>query len=403
MRKIWLALLAAAAPAAAHAVAPGGTCVTCHLGLEGELQAPAKAFAEDVHAAPGLGCVACHGGDATASDPEEAMSRAKGFRGVPRRRDVPELCGGCHADPLRIKRYAPNLPTDQLPRYRTSVHWKRIVAGDERAAVCVSCHHAHGILSAKDPRSPVYPTHVVDTCASCHANANGEGPVEGYKRSVHHRALTVGQDLSAPTCTGCHGSHGAAPPGAESVSMVCGTCHPRNMELFRQSPHEAAFAAAGLGACKACHGNHAIVAPTDAWISLGEGGICGKCHTETDAGGMIAIELGGALREARRRVDEASELVGRAEQAGMLMDEARVELEGARQEIIQARTQVHAAGAVPVQERTGAAMAASDKASAAARFAFAEIRYRRTGLVVALALILVAILALLLRIRRIEQ
>jgi hypothetical protein len=404
MRAIWLAILVAAPIlAAARAEASGGTCVSCHLELEGELQEPAKAFAEDVHAAPSLGCVACHGGDPTASDPAQAMSRAKGFRGVPRRRDIPELCGSCHADPVRIKRYAPNLPTDQLPRYRTSVHWKRLVAGDAHAPVCVSCHKAHGILSAKDARSPVYPTHVVDTCASCHGRPKAEGPVEEYKRSVHYRALTVGQDLAAPTCTGCHGSHGAAPPGIESVSMVCGTCHPQNMELFHRSPHDAAFAAAGLGACKACHGNHAVLPPTDAWVSLGEGGVCGRCHTASDAGGSTAVQLGDALRDAKRRFDAASELVSRAEQAGMLMDEARVEIEGARQEIIHARTQVHLAAAVPVQERTGAAVAASEKASAAARAAFADIRYRRTGLIVALAVILLAIVALLLHIRRTER
>jgi hypothetical protein len=404
MRTIWLALLVAAPlQVTARPEASGGTCVSCHLELEGALQEPAKAFAEDVHAVNGLGCIACHGGDATASDPAQAMSRAKGFRGVPRRRDVPELCGSCHADPVRIKRYAPNLPTDQLSRYRTSVHWKHVVAGDVRAAVCISCHKAHGILSAKDSRSPVYPTHVVDTCASCHRGPNGEGPVEEYKRSVHYRALTVGQDLAAPTCTSCHGSHGAAPPGVDSVSMVCGTCHPRNMELFHQSPHEAVFAAAGFGACKACHGNHAILPPTDAWISLAEGGVCGRCHTTSDAGGSTATQLGDALQDASRRFDAASELVGRAEQAGMLMDEARVELEGARQEIIHARTQVHLAAAAPVQERTRAAVAASEKASGAARAAFAEIHYRRTGLIVALAVILLAILTLLLHIRRIEQ
>ncbi len=404
MRTALLAFLGAAAGSAvARGEPPGGTCLSCHLQLEGELGAPATAFAEDVHAAPGLGCVACHGGDATASDPDQAMSRAKGFRGAPSFRDIPDLCGSCHADPVRIKRYAPNLPTDQLPRYRTSVHWKRFAAGDTRVAVCTSCHKAHGILRAKDARSPVYPTRVVATCASCHARRQGEGPVEEYRRSVHYAALSVGQDLSAPTCTGCHGSHGASPPGVESVSMVCGSCHPRNMELFRESPHHDVFATAGLGACKACHGNHAVARPSDAWVSVGQGGVCGRCHTGTDAGGTMAIEIEGLLREAQRRAELANELVGLAEQAGMLMDEARVELEGARQEIIQARTLVHTVAALPVRQRTGAAIAASDKAAQAARAAFAEIRHRRTGLLVALAVILLAIVALVLRIRQVEQ
>jgi hypothetical protein len=56
-----------------------------------------------------------------------------------------------------------------------------------------------------------------------------------------------------------------------------------------------------------------------------------------------------------------------------------------------------------VQERTAAALAASEKASSSARAAFAEIRYRRSGLIIALAVILLAIFALVLRIRRIER
>src|SRR2546426_5596335 len=31
----------------------------------------------------------------------------------------------------------------------------------------------------------------------------------GYSKSVHHDAMVVRGDLSAPTCTTCHGKHGA--------------------------------------------------------------------------------------------------------------------------------------------------------------------------------------------------
>jgi hypothetical protein len=56
-----------------------------------------------------------------------------------------------------------------------------------------------------------------------------------------------------------------------------------------------------------------------------------------------------------------------------------------------------------VREQTGAALAASERASSSARAAFAEVRYRRTGLIAALAIILLAILALTLKIHRIER
>ncbi len=400
---------ARAADADASASAPASSCISCHLELDGELQAPAAAFAEDIHNQPGLGCVGCHGGDAAADDPDEAMSPARGFRGAPKSPQVPELCGKCHADPTFMKRFAPNVPTDQLAQYRTSVHGKRAAAGDTKVAVCSSCHGAHGIWRASDPRSPVYPTHVVDTCAKCHADATymaGYGiatdQVAQYKESVHWHALTEGNDLSAPTCNDCHGSHGATPPGVESVSHVCGTCHPRNMELFIASPHGAAFAELDLGACEACHSNHRIVHPDDDWLRPSDGGVCLQCHSADDAGGTVAGTLYHALEAATLKDTDAKLQVERATAVGMLMEDAQESLQQAHQEIIHAHTQVHTVSVKAVKEHTDAAIAAADKALEAARAAFAEVRYRRHGLLIALALILLAIAAVVLKIRQID-
>ncbi|WP_242392534.1 cytochrome c3 family protein [Anaeromyxobacter oryzisoli] len=396
-----VAIIRIAAAAEPPTAPPGGTCVECHAGLGGELAKPVEAFTRDVHSQRGLGCTACHGGDPTSPDQEVAMSRAKGFRGAPALRDVPTLCGGCHADVVFMKRYAPNLPTDQLARYVTSRHATELARGNPRAAVCSSCHQAHGIVSTRDARSPVYPTRVASTCARCHARPGGQGPVERWERSVHHAALVAG-DLSAPTCPRCHGSHGAAPPGVESVPAVCGQCHPRNMQLFRGSPHLSAFEAGSLSACGECHGHHDILHPDDAWVGVGKGAVCARCHAPDDPGGeaaaKLAADLGGAtalLRNAEARVEAARE-------RGMLMTDAQVALEDARQQIVQARTLVHAAYPRQVDEQTRQASVASRKALDLASRAFGEIRYRRTGLLVALVVILVTIVALLLQIRVVD-
>lgn len=391
----------ALAAALAAAPPPGGACQACHAGLGGDLAAPAEAFADDVHAQRGLGCAACHGGDPASDDAEVAMSRAKGFRGAPARRDVPGLCGGCHSDAAFIKRFAPNLPTDQLARYRTSRHAAEVAKGNPRAAVCSSCHRAHGILSTRDGRSPVYPTRVVDTCGTCHARPDGSGPVEQWRRSVHAAALAQG-DLSAPTCPRCHGSHGAAPPGIQSVPSVCGQCHPQNMQFFRASPHQAAFEAASIGACEACHGNHEIVHATDERVGLSKGAACADCHSAGDGGGKGAIAIRGALDGTTKLLDDAGAQVDAARARGMLMQDAQVALDGARQQIVEARTLVHTVDPAQVEAKTGAADAASRKALDEARRAFAEIRFRRTGLLVALGLIVLAIVALVLRIREID-
>jgi predicted CXXCH cytochrome family protein len=338
------------------------------------------------------------------------MNPDKGFRGKPAPLQIPELCGGCHQNASFTKQFAPNLPTDQLAQYWTSVHGQRVKAGDANAATCVSCHGAHGILSVHDTRSPVYPTHVVDTCASCHADAQRMAPykiptnqVADYKESVHYRMLTVANDLSAPTCNSCHGSHGATPPGVQSVANICGTCHAQNMELFRSSLHQVAFAKLAVAACEACHGNHRVLSPKDSWLELGGDGVCARCHKRDDRGGTATIGMLAALQLAVRTDGDAEEQVALAKRAGMLMDEAEADLQQAHQEIITARTQVHTVSVAAVAEHTDAAVKASGQALASARAAFEEIHYRRTGLLIAMALIVLALVALVLMIRQIER
>jgi nitrate/TMAO reductase-like tetraheme cytochrome c subunit len=92
-----------------------------------------------------------------------------------------------------------------------------------------------------------------------------------FKTSVHAKALYDKQDLSAPTCNDCHGNHGATPPGIASVANVCGQCHARQADLFQTSPHKAAFDQQGLAECITCHSNHDIATPTDQLIGTQQG------------------------------------------------------------------------------------------------------------------------------------
>src|SRR3954469_20838606 len=210
----------------AQAQAPQSSCIDCHSVLDGPLQVTPEMAAQDIHASKGIDCSACHGGDPKAAD-ETAMSKAKGFKGKPKRADIPALCASCHSNGEYMRKYNPSLRTDQLAQYHTSVHGKKRAQGDEKVAVCSDCHTPHTILAANDQRSKVNPLNVVSTCATCHADAARMKPygiptdqAAGYNVSVHHEALTVRGDMSAPTCVTCHGNHGAAPPGVSSVENV---------------------------------------------------------------------------------------------------------------------------------------------------------------------------------------
>ena len=181
----------------------------------------------------------------------------------------PQLCGSCHSDPAYIRQFNPSLRTDQLSQYRTSVHGKRLALGDTKVAVCTDCHSVHDLRAPTDSQSTVNPVNVANTCARCHADASYMAEYKiptnqfaEYGKSVHHEALVVRGDLSAPTCTTCHGNHGATPPGFASVANVCSTCHVFQAQLFDSSPHKEAFSSAGLPGCVTCHSNHGIT-PSD--------------------------------------------------------------------------------------------------------------------------------------------
>jgi len=230
------------------------SCVTCHAAVDDAAKGPAALIKNDVHIAHGLSCADCHGGDRTSDDPDVAMNKAKGFKGKPARATIPKFCATCHSSPDYMRKYAPRERVDQFELYQTSVHGKRLAAGDTAVATCIDCHSVHDIRAVKDTAAPVYPLRVAETCSRCHSDAQKMAPYkiptnqfQEYKTSVHWEALTKRGDLSAPTCASCHGNHGAKPPQVESVSAVCGSCHVLFEQLNEKSVHNAVFSGAASG------------------------------------------------------------------------------------------------------------------------------------------------------------
>src|SRR5437016_4516785 len=236
-----------------------GACSNCDQG-DSRVKAIAEEFAADIHAQIAMSCNVCHAGGGRGTE-------ANRISAIPRER-IPELCGSCHADADRIKKFNPSLHTDQLAQYRTSVHGIKFANGDTKAAVCTDCHGVHRMRPASDPGSSVHPLNVAATCQRCHSDAEYMKPYHvatdqyaGYSDSVHHEAMVAGGDLSAPTCTTCHGSHGAVPPGVKSVASVCGTCHVLQARYFEESPHKHIFAMMNIASCVTCHSSHRIKHP----------------------------------------------------------------------------------------------------------------------------------------------
>ena len=405
-------LLALAAwPGAAGAQAPKDGCVACHLETGDErLMAPAKAFDGDIHKAKGFGCVACHGGDASATG-MEAMDRAKGFIGVPKRQQIPQVCGRCHADAAFMKRYNPSLRVDQVAEYESSVHGSRLrQLGDPKVATCASCHPAHNIRPPSDPKSSVYPLHVADTCGRCHGDAKymagykiPTDQVAKYKTSVHWKAMTDKGDLSAPTCNDCHGNHGAVPPGVSFVGNVCGQCHSLTADLFKKSVHAKVFAEMGNPGCATCHENHGIQTPGDFMLGLGDKAVCSTCHSADDKGGKTATEMRALIDSLSGETQKANAILLQANHAGMEVSQAQFDLNGAKDALVKARTAVHSYMVAPVKQEVEVGLSISSKAYARGVRAMQDLRFRRVWLTIFLVVVLALAAGLVMKIRQVDR
>ncbi|MCK4775640.1 MAG: cytochrome c3 family protein, partial [Candidatus Krumholzibacteria bacterium] len=286
MKTVLTILFLLALATAALGQATTSNCVTCHQDFEEE-DGPSYLLSRDVHAQKGLGCEGCHGGDPTLDDMDE-VRESPGWRGVPDHIEVPEFCASCHSDASYMHEHNPSLPVDQLDKFRTSFHGKRIFEQrDQKAANCISCHGVHEIAGAELPFSKTHPLNLPATCGACHADADymkeygiPTDQLADYEQSVHGKALLDRGDLGAPACNDCHGNHAAMPPEISNVSQVCRTCHAGNGELFDGSKHKLAFERNGWPECERCHGNHSIDDTDDSMLSEASNPLCYECHRE---------------------------------------------------------------------------------------------------------------------------
>jgi len=391
-----------ASPFARGEEASGNTCVDCH----GDVLEEAGG---GVHRAAGISCVDCHRGDSRAEDPEKSMNPARGFVGKPKAMDAALMCGRCHSDIDRMRVINPRLPTDQLAQYRTSEHGKLAARGNDRVATCVSCHGAHGVRSVGDPASPASKVNIVKTCTGCHNAEYMKGfpiptdQLEKYSRSVHGRKRLEERDLAAPACNDCHGNHGAAPPGVFAVTHVCGRCHATQAELFEGSSHASHFRDFGAAPCTTCHDHHEVLATSDDMLGTGERGTCSACHSPGDRCDQATTKMREELDRLLSATRLARDLLAHAERVGMDVDTPTYDLAGAEDALVRARVEVHAFSEERFGQVVGDGVTTAVEAQKAARAKLDEYQYRRRGLAVASAVLLLFAGLLALRAHRLEQ
>ena len=349
-------------------------------------------------------CVTCHNahGIVRAKSPSSPVSSL----------NVVRTCSNCHANASFMRTFNPSLAVDQLDKYRTSVHGARNAKGDSKAAQCVSCHGSHNILRAIEAKSHVNPLNLPATCATCHSDPAymkdygiPTDQYEKYARSVHGVALLQRNDAGAPACNNCHGNHGAAPPGVESISNVCGTCHALNAGLFAESPHKKAFDRQNLPECETCHGNHEIHAAEITMLGVAPEAVCSNCHSATEESkGFFVARTMRALVDSLMAMEEVSRvLVDEAEQKGMEIGEAKFRLRDVRQARLETKTMVHAFDQGKFQTVAEKGIAQAALVQSEAREAIDEFYFRRIGLGVSTLIITLLAISTWLLIRRIER
>ena len=240
-------------------------------------------YTESVHGASkkaggaGIGCADCH--------TTHAIRKLGGGDGKSRQQFAVETCARCHGEVNQ--------------RFTKSSHGQALAASVKGAPGCIDCHGEHDVTRSADDSSRTNRHLEAAMCEKCHLDnpdvrakvGPSAGFVGSYENSVHARAMKGGNDLAA-TCSDCHGSHDML-KGSErgstvnkaNIASTCGRCHGDIETAYAGSSHGKALAR-GIDAsatCTDCHGEHRILAPTDAASPVAPANVssqvCSPCHS----------------------------------------------------------------------------------------------------------------------------
>jgi hypothetical protein len=384
------------------------SCVKCHLDLGGEFARPVRELQESVHFEMEVACHDCHGGDPTSFDEDKSMAKDAGFIAKPEFEEIPEFCAKCHSDANRMKKY--KMRTDQLSLYKTSFHGKALYEKkDKNTATCISCHGGHDMKAADNPYSNAHKANIPRTCNRCHGEsvlmrAYGipADQLEQFRKSIHGRLLLDNMDLRAPSCTDCHGVHGAHPPGFAEIADTCSLCHGAIAKLFRESPHYLEREKVEVAKCVDCHGDHDIVFPSTVLYEGKEEGRCGGCHGTDSKQNRLATIIKKKLLDAMASVESAKRSLERVRESGKNIYEIEEHFEEAQSELVKARAVTHTLSIEKIEEHTNKVQEKSSKVLVAAESIVEELTGRKKEVVFVLIILVVFIAVIYAKMRTLK-
>jgi hypothetical protein len=245
----------------------------------------------------------------------------------------------------------------------------------------------------------VYPLNVPALCGSCHANVELMKPYNIptnqyvlYNQSVHGIALLQKQDLRAPSCATCHGTHGAAPPGFNEVANVCGSCHTATQNYYLKSVH--ASNQPGTPQCVTCHGRYDVGVPSEAMFEGTGARQCGSCHAASTPEGKSVQAIDDAIKSSVDSLTKAQAALQLAASSALIVAPEDVKIREAQTNLITARAAQHTLDMSLIKEKTDTSIAKSKEVVSDAEKAMADNVLRRQVMVVGLAIMALAILSL---------
>ncbi|MFQ6675665.1 MAG: cytochrome b/b6 domain-containing protein [Fidelibacterota bacterium] len=270
---------------------PGSdACRDCHQAESDEYRIHGRF---EIGEAPDLpSCSDCHG-DHDIRPSSENLSRVHPA-------NLPTTCGQCHED-LNLTQKYEMLLDHPVELYESSIHGRVTKGGIYAAATCIDCHAtgstAHRIYSAGHPESTVNHFNIPTTCGQCH-----EGIRNDFWEGIHGKLVKRGE-TDAPVCTSCHGEHGILSPRdprspvspTRVVERTCSPCHESTrlneryglpvgrLVTFIDSYHGLKSKAGDVHVanCASCHGVHRILPSTDPTSTIFPANLqrtCGECH-----------------------------------------------------------------------------------------------------------------------------
>jgi cytochrome b subunit of formate dehydrogenase len=294
----------------------GVSCSQCHTGVTASLERPCETVTDSVSCevchedqvvryergvhgslratgdknAPS--CVDCHG-DHEILESEPAPDAPPELKAAIRlsptfSRNVPSLCGTCHAEGAPAAKRILGGQGDIVEHYSMSIHGKGLIeSGLTVTAVCSDCHTAHMELPPSDPDSSVSDLNIPETCGACH-----DGIYESYQLSVHSVAGNPDYEQlrgmpKLPLCNDCHSSHAMTrtdlPDFQLGIMEQCGKCHEEITHTYFETYHGKASALGDTtkAKCYDCHGAHEVRPKEDPLSTLHADnivGTCAQCH-----------------------------------------------------------------------------------------------------------------------------